>query len=151
MTAIGHNGGPSMEPGKSWRRHCWNRARRELLPAMPLEVIGHRMRPHVVPRQETSKLSLLENVRRLAAIHLPLDPGEVLRMNAGALDLTRRAPNVFDSWSDTRRRLVAFSQETRIPPDAILVVGDTPVEREWSSTARMAGYLPADRYFGATG
>jgi plexin A len=44
MGGIGHNGGPTMEPGTSWRRHCWTKARRDLLPAMPLEVIGYRMK-----------------------------------------------------------------------------------------------------------
>lgn len=41
---IGHNGGPSMQPGESWARHCWTRARAELLPTLPLEVIRTRVR-----------------------------------------------------------------------------------------------------------
>jgi hypothetical protein len=44
LGGIGHNGGPTMEPGRGWRRHCWTKARRDLLPAMPLEVIGYRMK-----------------------------------------------------------------------------------------------------------
>ena len=44
MTGIGHNNGPSMEPGAGFRRHAWGKARRELLPRMPLEVINMRMR-----------------------------------------------------------------------------------------------------------
>jgi hypothetical protein len=187
MTTIGHNGGPTMEPGTSWRRHCWTKARRELLPAMPLEVIGYRMkrakelgldyrtyagvrattgrdivaflfssnalrllRTEAIPAREAAKLASLGGVRRLAAIHLPLDPEAVLVANPGALDLAGRAPTVFDSWSDTRRRLVAFARDARVPADAILVVGDTGLEKDWSATARMAGYLPADRYFGAS-
>jgi hypothetical protein len=186
MTRIGHNGGPTMEPGTSWRRHCWTKARAELLPAMPLEVIGYRMkrarelgldyrtyagvrattgrdivaflfssnalrliRTHALPAQVAGKLATLEDVRRLAAIHLPLDPGAVLAQNPGALDLAGRAPTVFDSWSDTRRRLLGVAREARVPADAILVVGDTVLEKDWCGTARMAGYLPAARYFGA--
>lgn len=186
MTSIGHNGGPTMEPGASWRRHCWSKARRDLLPAMPLEVIGYRMkraqelgldyrtyagvrattgrdivtflfssnalrliRTHAIPARETAKLAALRDVRRLAAIHLPLDPREVLQVNGQVLDLTGRAPTVFDSWSDTRRQLVALARDTRVPADAILIVGDTPLEKDWCATARMAGYLPAERYFGA--
>ena len=29
---IGHNGGPAVEGGASWRRHCWTAARQALLP-----------------------------------------------------------------------------------------------------------------------
>lgn len=44
MSSIGHNQGPSMEGGASWRRHCWSKARRDLLPQLPLEVIRVRVR-----------------------------------------------------------------------------------------------------------
>jgi hypothetical protein len=185
VAGIGHNGGPTMEPGRSWRRHAWTKARAELLPAMPLEVIAYRMararelgldyrtyagvrattgrdivaflfssnalrliRTHAIPPREAAKLAALGDVRRLAAVHRPLDPQEVLQANVQALDLTGRAPAAFDSWSDTRRTLLAFVRETRVPADAILVVGDTPFEKDWCATARMAGYLPAERYFG---
>ncbi|WP_373354317.1 hypothetical protein [Pseudoroseicyclus sp. CXY001] len=40
---IGHNGGPSMEPGFGWRRHAWARARAELMPHLPLEVVRRRV------------------------------------------------------------------------------------------------------------
>ncbi len=187
MTGIGHNGGPTMETGARWRRHCWSKARRELLPAMPLEVIGYRMkrakelgldyktyagvrattgrdivaflfssnalgllRSATIPQVRSDRITGLERCARLAAVHLPLDPAEVLACNPGALDQADRAPTVFDSWSDTRRRLVALAREARVPADAILVVGETPLEKEWSATARMAGYLPAERYFGMT-
>jgi len=41
---IGHNGGPAMEPGTGWRRHCWTRARADLLPHLPVEVLRGRVR-----------------------------------------------------------------------------------------------------------
>ncbi len=41
---IGHNGGPTMEPGASWRRHCWTAARERLLPHLPLEVLRGRLK-----------------------------------------------------------------------------------------------------------
>lgn len=41
---IGHNGGPSMEPGASWRRHCWTAARARLLPTLPIEVVRLRVK-----------------------------------------------------------------------------------------------------------
>ncbi len=40
---IGHNGGPTLEPGAGWRRHAWSRARADLLPTLPLEVVRLRV------------------------------------------------------------------------------------------------------------
>ncbi|MEO1424732.1 MAG: hypothetical protein AAFV09_16370 [Pseudomonadota bacterium] len=40
---IGHNKGP--KPGAGWRRHCWRKARAELLgPTMPIEIVRRRVR-----------------------------------------------------------------------------------------------------------
>jgi hypothetical protein len=44
MGRIGHNGGPSLEGGVSWRRHCWSAARERLLPTLPIEVVRLRVR-----------------------------------------------------------------------------------------------------------
>ena len=44
MMTPGHNGGPTLEPGASWRRHCWTRARADLLPHLPIEVLRGRVR-----------------------------------------------------------------------------------------------------------
>lgn len=41
---IGHNKGPSLEPGAGWRRHCWKKARRALVGTVPLEIVRIRMR-----------------------------------------------------------------------------------------------------------
>lgn len=43
MSGIGHNGGPSCEPGVSWRAHCWRKARADLLPTLPIEVVRLRV------------------------------------------------------------------------------------------------------------
>ena len=43
MALIGHNGGPSVEPGEAWRRHCWTAARAALLPTLPIEVLRTRV------------------------------------------------------------------------------------------------------------
>ena len=44
MGLIGHNGGPSVEEGATWRRHCWTAARAALLPTLPIEVVRLRVR-----------------------------------------------------------------------------------------------------------
>ena len=43
MSQLGHNKGPSMEAGTSWRTHCWKKARRELLPTLPIEILRRRV------------------------------------------------------------------------------------------------------------
>lgn len=186
MSGIGHNGGPAMEPGAGWRRHCWTRARRELLPAMPLEVIGYRMKRarelgldyrtyagvrastgrdivaflfssnalslHPGPtlgEREAAKLAQVEGAARLAAVYRPLDPATVLERNPRALDHAETAPTVFDSWGETRARLLSLTRAARVPSDAVLVVGATGLERGWCGTARLAGFLPAQRFFTA--
>ena len=44
MAEIGHNRGPSLEGGVSWRKHCWSAARSALLPTLPIEVVRLRVK-----------------------------------------------------------------------------------------------------------
>lgn len=45
MTAgIGHNSGQVAEAGFSWRKHVWTKARRDLMPTLPIEVVRLRVR-----------------------------------------------------------------------------------------------------------
>jgi hypothetical protein len=41
--SIGHNSGRVDEPGKSWRTHVWAKARRDLMPKLPIEIIRRRV------------------------------------------------------------------------------------------------------------
>lgn len=43
MSGLGHNNGPSMEAGRSWRKHSWAKARADLLPTLPIEVLRRRV------------------------------------------------------------------------------------------------------------
>ena len=40
----GHNNGPTMEAGRAWRQHCWKKARADLLPHLPIEILRGRVR-----------------------------------------------------------------------------------------------------------
>lgn len=44
LAGIGHNQGPPLDGGLSWRRYAWKKARRELLPRLPLEIVRRRVR-----------------------------------------------------------------------------------------------------------
>ena len=39
---IGHNNGPTLV-GSGWRKHCWGKARAELMPRLPIEIIRRRI------------------------------------------------------------------------------------------------------------
>lgn len=43
MTEIGHNRGPRLTAGTGWQKHCWSKARADLLPKLPIEVIRTRL------------------------------------------------------------------------------------------------------------
>jgi len=44
LPGIGHNNGPELDANLGWRRHAWARARAELLPTLPIEVVRLRVR-----------------------------------------------------------------------------------------------------------
>ena len=44
MTGIGHNSGRADAPGKSWRKHVWTKARKDLMLILPIEVVRLRVR-----------------------------------------------------------------------------------------------------------
>lgn len=44
MSGIGHNRGPSIEPGAGFRRVAWSKARTALMPTLPLEVVRLRVK-----------------------------------------------------------------------------------------------------------
>jgi hypothetical protein len=49
MSGVGHNGGPSMDGGVSWRRHCWSSVRESLVPTLPIEVVRLRVKRAKAP------------------------------------------------------------------------------------------------------
>lgn len=180
LYGIGHNGGPALE-GARWRRHCWSKARADLLPQLPLNVIKRRVarakelrldyrtyatvrastgcdiigflfsdnalrlhRQQAMPPARVAKLESLCGVKRLAAVHGPL---------AGlpeGLPLERviAAPGLTDSVAAERQILRAGLRADRLPGDAVLVIGATALERGWSVSAGLAGYIDEARFFG---
>ncbi|MGR3757592.1 MAG: hypothetical protein ACU0AT_10245 [Tranquillimonas sp.] len=185
MTMPGHNGGPSMEPGQSWRRHCWGQARAELLPQLPLNVIRRRvarakeigldcrlyagvraatgrdivgflfssnaLRVHPekmdLPADRAAHLSEMRGCRRIALLQPPLSPP---LPDGLPLDRADPAPLPFAPFGVVRQRVLAPLAAERLPSDAVLLIGDTALEREWAAAGRLAGYLPEGRFFGGS-
>ena len=182
MGGIGHNGGPSVDEGVSWRKHCWSSARERLLPVLPVEVVrlrvkrakalgldyktyagvraatGHDVvaflfssnalrvslvRP-AMPEAWAAKLAEVAS-GRLALAVAPLTPGMVAAANP-VLDEVHPAPYALAGFGEMRDRV--RSALGRVPSDQVILVGDLGLERDWCVAGRLAGYLPAERYFG---
>ena len=43
MSHIGHNGGPTLEPGYGFRKVAWTKARKSLLKTLPIEILRVRV------------------------------------------------------------------------------------------------------------
>lgn len=186
LPGIGHNGGPGMGRGKTWRAHQWRRAQRDLMPnTIPLMVVKMRMRraaelgmtyrAYAQVRQASGEdiLALLFSSNalriigagarmpedraahlapvkapRLSLVYPPNRPGAVVLGNP-EIDAAAKAPPFTESWSALRSRLETFLQTQNLPGNRVLIVGDTPLEADWTAAARAAAYLPAASYFPA--
>ncbi|WP_121064005.1 hypothetical protein [Chachezhania antarctica] len=185
---MGHNGGPTLEKGHSYRTFMWRQAQKQLLPnAVPLMVVRMRVkraaelgmdyktyasfrqysgqdilgllfssnalgildplrRGPAMPTKEREALERIENAAKLVLVHAPLTPGVVAEANP-VIDAAGTAPTLRESWSDTRVRLENFARAHHVSGNRLVIVGDAPLEQDWTAALRAAGYLPADRYF----
>lgn len=186
----GHNNGPTMEPGTAWRAHCWGRARRELLPRLPIEVVRYRLRraaeigldyrTYATVRASTGrdivaflfstnalrlfreaqameavradKLAAIKGAERRVLAIAPLRPDVLLdavRSRHGAvLDMAAAAPPLLGTWPQIAAALSA-ARPHGTPADAVLLIGDSGAERDWTAAGRLAGYVTSDRFFTA--
>jgi len=172
---IGHNGGP--RAGTGWHLHCWRKARADLLPALPLEVLRLRVarardlgldyKTYASVRAQTghdvvaflfSSNALRVTAGRMAeprAVHLTA-------VQAGRIALAQQpliaelnpeltaihpAPRPFATWSEARAALRAALPG--LAGDRVILVGETTLEREWLAPGRLAAFLPSERYFPA--
>lgn len=190
MSHPGHNGGPTLESGASWRRHCWRTARAALMPKLPIEVVrihvrraaeigldyrtyagvraasGHDVVAFLfstnalrllretdrLREADAAKLAAAKDVAGLIAAQPPLDPARVRQTLVGQgvrTGAAMPAPGLALSWSETRRALDRFLAGARQPRYGVLVIGATALERDWVAAGRMAGFVAAERYFGA--
>ncbi|KIN60414.1 hypothetical protein Z945_1385 [Sulfitobacter noctilucae] len=97
-----------------------------------------------VPRQEI--VSAVSGARKLALVHAPLN-ADMVHLANPVLDATAAAPKFTDSWSAMRDHLGGFVNAQKLNRDQVLIIGDTAVERDWSTAAQAAGYLEAAAYF----
>ncbi|MEM9436677.1 MAG: hypothetical protein AAGA15_06515 [Pseudomonadota bacterium] len=180
---IGHNNGPTMEAGYTYRKHQWKKAREALLPTLPLMIVRMRVKRAKelgldyktyagvrastgrdvigflfssnalrlvraeLPAETARKVEAIQDARKLALVHSPLDPTAVAEANP-ALTRAAAAPLFTESWPAMRDKVRSVIRAENLPSDGVLVIGSTSLEREWAVAAKSAGYLPAERYFG---
>ena len=101
-----------------------------------------------MPQERARVLAGLRDAKRLSLVYRPLDPAAVHDANL-VLDATGLAPDITMTWSAMHERLCGFVRKQNLVGDQVVIIGDTSLENGWSAAARAAGYLPADRYFGA--
>ncbi|MFZ1347665.1 MAG: hypothetical protein WAS32_12155, partial [Tabrizicola sp.] len=82
---------------------------------------------------------------RLALAVAPLTPGMLEAANP-VLDGAHPAPYALAGFGEMRSML--RSALGKLPSDQVILVGDLGLERDWCAAGRLAGYLPAQRYFG---
>jgi hypothetical protein len=103
-----------------------------------------------IPEPERSeRLEALDGAAaRLAAVYAPLRPEAVIRIAPG-LDAAVTAPTILTPWGESRARLRGFMREHGLPPDGVVLVSATALEREWCGAAGLAGNLSAEAFFTA--
>jgi hypothetical protein len=97
----------------------------------------------VMPEARALKLAGV-GCGRLALAVAPLTPGMVVAANP-VLDGAHPAPFALAGFGEVRATLRAALG--KLPTDQVILVGDLALERDWCAAGRLAGYLPAERYF----
>ena len=126
-----------------------NREHQDILALMfssnALRIIGQGA---TMPDAENRALETVRAAQKLTLVHAPNTPDGVLAANP-VLDAADVAPKFNESWSAMRDRVSGLIQSQKLPGNTVLVIGDAPMERDWSTAGRAAGYLPASVYFRA--
>ncbi|WP_227754258.1 hypothetical protein [Stagnihabitans tardus] len=174
---IGHNRGP--QEGQGWHLHCWKRARADLLPTLPLEVVRLRVaraqalrldyRTYASVRAATghdvvaflfSSNALRVSSGRIAplrALHLTavqagrigLAQGLAVAVLAENPELTSAHPAPAPFAPWGAARAAIRAALPGISGDRVILVGAAPWEKDWLSAGGLAAFLPEERYFPA--
>lgn len=110
----------------------------------------------MTPKRVALPLSVADRLRkvegaadRMAAVYAPAHPQGVLSANPGLLDHAAPAPRFTESWSTMRDRIQGLVRDRGLPADGVVLVSATAVENEWCAAGKLAGIIPAERFFAA--
>jgi hypothetical protein len=99
-----------------------------------------------MPAVERRALEAVRNSSKLALVHRPNTPEAVLSAHP-VLDAAGAAPKFNESWSEMRARVQDLIRSQGLPGAAVVVIGDAPLESEWSTAVGAAAYLSSGEYF----
>lgn len=112
----GHNLGPTLEPGATWRRTAWVRARADLLPTLPIEVVRLRVKR---ARELGLPYKTYAGIRASTGHDLI---GFLFSSNAlGMVGMARLDPVRTEKLPDVHARRVAFVHRPLLPADVSLI------------------------------
>lgn len=96
---------------------------------------------HALLAGGAAKLAALVDCGRVALVTAPLTPD---MLQSPVIDAAFAAPGWLASFRDTR---AAIRAALPAPGDRVILIGDHGLEQDWCAAGRLAGYVPADRYF----
>jgi hypothetical protein len=91
-----------------------------------------------------ARLAAIAGAARTGLAVRPMSP-PILRRLVPELDAAHPAPLHLSPFAESRARLRAALGP--VPSDAAILVGDHVLEADWAAAARLAGYVPAARFF----
>lgn len=190
LPGIGHNKGPSLEAGRGFRKFAWKKARTELMPRLPLEVVRRRVararalgldypqyasillgtgrdivaflftseaiglrveKGLVLPDLERQKLAAITGCDRLLMTPAGTDPIRVDELLRSRQNLVfggiGTAPLDAASLRAGRGAIRAILDPLKLAGDQVVMIGTQVPERGWADAAKLARFLPAERYF----
>ncbi|MEO8530473.1 MAG: hypothetical protein ABI459_04575 [Deltaproteobacteria bacterium] len=73
-----------------------------------------------------------------------------IRFAEQGIDLAGIAPSpaALGSWSDARTAIRAALDPLKLPGDAVVMVGEGSLQKDWAEAGKLASFLAADRFFG---
>ncbi|MEM7176870.1 MAG: hypothetical protein AAGD47_15035 [Pseudomonadota bacterium] len=190
LPGIGHNRGPSLDPGRGFRKHAWKKARADLMPRLPLEVVRRRVarakalgldypqyasillgtgrdivaflftseairlrvdRGLGLPEHERRKLAEITGCDRLLMTPIGSDPIRVGRLLAERQNLVfaqlGTAPPEHARPGIAQEAIRALLDPLKLVGDQVVMIGTRVPERGWADAAKLARFLPAERFF----
>jgi hypothetical protein len=137
----GHNRGPALEPAGGWHLHCWRRARADLLPHLPAEVVRLRVR-------RAAELGL--DYRTYASVRAATGHDVVAFLfSSNALRVIGPRAVLPSDRAARLRALVACGRQALatapLTPGALLEAGGGLIDAADAAPHHLAGFGPARR------
>ncbi|MBS0563115.1 MAG: hypothetical protein JSR87_01085 [Proteobacteria bacterium] len=118
-----------------------------LFSANALRLAGSTTAAPALPPDRAARLARLTGCGRLALVPPRMVAALAADGEGVPLDGVHAAPALLAPDREVRDRLLAARGV--LPADGVLLIGDNDLERGWCASGRLAGYLPAGRFFPA--